>query len=89
MADYATPNLPSRDLGRTAAFYGRLGFDVGFKDEGWMILSRGSLQIEFFPFKIDPRRSIASCCYAWTASRISIGRFRRWDFPTTADRRLA
>jgi hypothetical protein len=32
--DRATPNLPSANLDRTAGFYRRLGFAVGFKDDG-------------------------------------------------------
>lgn len=44
-------NLPSSDLGRTAAFYGSLGFAVGFRDDGWMILERGALTIEFLPLE--------------------------------------
>ncbi|MBF4574296.1 bleomycin resistance protein [Herbiconiux sp. VKM Ac-1786] len=48
-ADRAVPNLPSRDLGRTEAFYGAFGFGRVFRDEGWLILARGSVQLEFFP----------------------------------------
>ena len=63
MADHATPNLPSRDFDRTAAFYGALGFEVGFRDEGWMILNRGGLTLEFFPHPdLDPLTSAFSCC---------------------------
>lgn len=63
VADRATPNLPSRDLDATAAFYGRLGFNVTFQDKGWLILERGQLQPEFFPHvEIDPLTTIASCC---------------------------
>jgi catechol 2,3-dioxygenase-like lactoylglutathione lyase family enzyme len=62
LADQATPNLPSSDFERTTEFYGRLGFSLGFKDEGWMILHRGPLMLEFFPYDVDPRTSIASCC---------------------------
>ena len=63
MADHATPNLPSRDLDRTAAFYAALGFRVGFRDEGWMILERGGLMIEVFPHPgLDPLTSAFSCC---------------------------
>ena len=62
MADRATPNLPSSDLDRTEAFYGNLGFETGFKDDGWMILRSGDIQLEFFPHAVDPRESIASCC---------------------------
>jgi len=63
MADHATPNLPSRDFARTAAFYGRLGFEEGWRDDGWMILTRGGLTIEFFPHEaLDPLASSFSCC---------------------------
>ena len=62
-AGRATPNLPSRDLSATAAFYGQLGFHVAFVDDTWLILERGALQIEFFPWpELDPRTTIASCC---------------------------
>ena len=27
MTDHATPNLPARDFGATAAFYAKLGFE--------------------------------------------------------------
>ena len=61
--DRATPNLPSRDFDATAAFYGRLGFALGFRDEGWMILTRGDLRLEFFPHPgLDPADSWFSCC---------------------------
>ena len=63
MLDRATPNLPSRDLVATSQFYARLGFTEAFRDEGWLIVERGPIQIEFFPFsKLDPRKNIASCC---------------------------
>lgn len=61
--DRSTPNLPSRDFEATAAFYGKLGFVVGFRDEGWMILERGDLTLEFFPHPhLDPAESWFSCC---------------------------
>ena len=62
MPDRATPNLPSADFDRTEDFYGKLGFTTGFRDEGWMILVRCGLQLEFFPHEIDPLTTIASCC---------------------------
>ena len=63
MADAATPNLPSRDFGATADFYGALGFACGWRDEGWMILERGSLILEFFLHaELDPAASAFSCC---------------------------
>jgi len=62
MNDRATANLPSRNLDRTAEFYQRLGFSIEFKDEGWMILTRGAVVLEFFPFPVDPKKTIASAC---------------------------
>ncbi|MGI9073898.1 MAG: VOC family protein [Bryobacteraceae bacterium] len=63
MSDRTTPNLPSRDLDATAEFYAKLGFLPVFKDGGWMILRRGPLEIEFFPYvEIDPWSTIANCC---------------------------
>src|SRR2546425_605998 len=63
MADRATPNLPSRDLVATSQFYARLGFRETFRDEGWLIVERGPLQIEFFPSADhNPRKNLASCC---------------------------
>lgn len=63
MADHATPNLPARDFGATAAFYARLGFEQDFRDDGWMILSRGDLTLEFFPDPdLNPFESSFSCC---------------------------
>ncbi|HEU4696891.1 MAG TPA: bleomycin resistance protein [Sphingomicrobium sp.] len=63
MADHATPNLPSRDFEATSRFYGALGFVESWRDEGWMILRRGPLILEFFPYPdIDPLQSSFSCC---------------------------
>lgn len=63
MADQATPNLPSRDLSASADFYGKLGFEQGWRDDGWMILARGALMLEFFPYSdLDPSSSSFSCC---------------------------
>ncbi len=63
MADRITANLPARDFAATSAFYGRLGFAEGFRDEGWMILRRGGLVLEFFPHPgLDPKASWFSAC---------------------------
>ncbi len=63
MADHATPNLPARDFEATSRFYGALGFVESWRDEGWMILRRGGLTLEFFPYPdLDPLRSSFSCC---------------------------
>lgn len=63
MADHATPNLPSRDFDATERFYRPLGFETGWRDAGWMILKRGSVALEFFPFPdLDPATSSFMCC---------------------------
>ncbi|PZO06754.1 MAG: bleomycin resistance protein [Alphaproteobacteria bacterium] len=63
MADHATPNLPARDFDATAKFYGALGFEQGWRDDGWMILERGELMLEFFHWPdLDPLTSSFSCC---------------------------
>jgi len=57
------PNLPSRNFDGTEAFYGGFGFERAFRDTGWMILTRGGLQLEFFPAgDWDPLSSNAMCC---------------------------
>ena len=63
MVDRATPNLPSRDFDTTAAFFAGVGFATAYRDSGWMILSRGEVSLEFFPFpELDPATSAFSCC---------------------------
>lgn len=63
MVDRATPNLPSRDFAVTSDFYAALGFVEGFRDDGWMILTRGSVMLEFFPFPdLDPATSSFGSC---------------------------
>ena len=63
MVDRATPNLPSRDFDTTAAFFADLRFATDYRDSGWMILSRGEVSLEFFPFpQLDPATSAFSCC---------------------------
>lgn len=63
MTDHATPNLPSRDFAKTSAFYGRLGFEEQYSDAAWMILKRGTVQLEFFPFPdLEPAQSSFMCC---------------------------
>lgn len=58
MADLATPNLPARDFDRTIDFYGTLGFAATHRDDGWLILTRGDLVLEFFPDPgLDPASS--------------------------------
>ena len=87
MADRVAPILPSRDLDRTAAFYGRLGFDVGVRidppENPYMILYIGDLWLHFFAHEGDPARSDAMCYLhlddpdAWAA------RLRALELPAT------
>lgn len=61
--DHATPNLPSRSFDQTEQFYGRLGFAREWRDEGWLILSRGGVMLEFFLHRdLDPASNWFSCC---------------------------
>jgi hypothetical protein len=63
MPDRITANLPARDLTATQAFYARLGFVTAFRDDGWMILDRGEMTLEFFPHpELDPATSWFSAC---------------------------
>lgn len=61
--DLATPNLPSRDFAVTSAFFAALGFHEAWRDPTWMILERGSLKLEFFPWPdFDPATSGFGSC---------------------------
>jgi catechol 2,3-dioxygenase-like lactoylglutathione lyase family enzyme len=61
--DHATPNLPARNFEATSIFYSKLGFEETWRDRGWMILERGGLTLEFFPYPdLDPLESSFSCC---------------------------
>lgn len=63
MTDRATVNLPSRAFEATSRFYATLGFVEDWRDDGWMILKRGDLTLEFFPHpSLDPSTSCFSCC---------------------------
>ncbi|MBE2276369.1 MAG: bleomycin resistance protein [Rhodobacteraceae bacterium] len=63
MADRITANLPSRDFSATEAFYAALGFTRSWRDDGWMILTRGPLMLEFFAHpEVDPWSSWFSAC---------------------------
>jgi catechol 2,3-dioxygenase-like lactoylglutathione lyase family enzyme len=63
MTDHATPNLPSRDFDATIMFFHRLGFQTSWHDRGWLILERGGLCLEFFPYPdLDPASSSFGCC---------------------------
>lgn len=62
-SDRITANLPAIDFGATEIFYSKLGFEAEFRDAGWMILSRGPLELEFFPYpELDRVQSCFSAC---------------------------
>lgn len=68
MPDHATPNLPSRDFEASSQFYKSLGFQESYRDDGWMILERGGLKLEFFSHPdLDPLTSWFSCCLRFDA----------------------
>ena len=82
--DRITANLPSRDFAATAVFYGALGFVERHRSDGWMILTRGALELEFFPHPgLDPATSWFSACVrvddleglraAWMAANLPEG----------------
>ena len=61
--DRITANLPARDFDATEAFYGRMGFARDYRDDHWMILSRGGFELEFFPHPdLAPGDSWFSAC---------------------------
>lgn len=63
MTDVASPNLRSRDFDVTSEFYEALGFEQTWRDDSWMILKRGQLLLEFFPFAdLDPATSAFGSC---------------------------
>jgi len=60
--DYAVPMLPSMDLGVSRAFYEKLGFDVFYQDDNFLGVTRGALELHFWPCN-DRRICEASGCY--------------------------
>jgi catechol 2,3-dioxygenase-like lactoylglutathione lyase family enzyme len=63
----ATPNLPSRDLARTAAFYrDKLGFTVEGDDyEDFLMISRDDISLHFYLAReMDPLKD-AGICYIY------------------------
>lgn len=50
-------------MAETAEFFARLGFAEAYRSDGWMILKRGALEIEFFAHPdCDPLTSWFSAC---------------------------
>lgn len=62
MTDRTVPNLPSRDLDRTTAFYAAFGFATTFRSDEWLILRHGDIELEFFRFDdLVPAQSSFMC----------------------------
>jgi catechol 2,3-dioxygenase-like lactoylglutathione lyase family enzyme len=56
------PTLPSRSLPATLAFYGRLGFDGELIGDGYAFLTRGAIELHFFPHPdLKPHECYAGC----------------------------
>lgn len=87
-ADHATPNLPAADFERTIAFYGSLGFTVGWRDAHWLILERGSIMLEFFAARVDPAHSWHSACIRTRTLDALLADFSRAGLPARGIPRL-
>lgn len=63
--DIAIPQLPSRFIEKTIAFYARLGFEgEAVPGHGYAILVRGDLEIHFFQHEsLRPEESSFSCYF--------------------------
>ncbi len=94
--DRITANLPARDLIETEQFYESLGFRRTFGDEGWLVLKRGELELEFFRHpELVPESSWFSACVrvdnvdslvdAWRAAGLRRAGIPRLVPPTNAD----
>lgn len=60
--DRTVPNLPVRDLALAEEFYSGFGFTRTYLDDGWMILDRGPLRLEFFEWhEHDPQTTASRC----------------------------
>ena len=56
------PTLPSRSLPATIAFYRRLGFNGTLIGDGYAILTRGPIELHFFPHPdLNPQACYSGC----------------------------
>ena len=84
------PILPSRDLGATAAFYARLGFEeVGLWPDEYLIVMRGEVGLHFVCDPgMDPY-STASACYLYVEDADALyAEYSRLDLPSEGIPRL-
>lgn len=90
------PTSPARDLVETEKIYAGLGFGKTFGDEGWLVLKRGALELEFFPHPaLVPESSWFSACVrvddvdslvdAWRAASLPSAGIPRLVPPSNAD----
>jgi catechol 2,3-dioxygenase-like lactoylglutathione lyase family enzyme len=72
MTSRSVPVLPSRDLTATAVLYRRLGFDVAFPMDDYLIADRDGAELHFFPApNLDPA-SATNGCYLEVADADSL-----------------
>ena len=56
------PTLPSRSLPVTLAFYAKLGFEGEMAGDSYAILSRGPIELHFFPHPdLKPNECYSGC----------------------------
>jgi catechol 2,3-dioxygenase-like lactoylglutathione lyase family enzyme len=88
MTDRTVPNLPSRDFDATESFYGSLGFEATYRADGWMILTAGRLELEFFLHpELDPSTSSFMCSVRVADLDGLYAVIRNSDVPVTAEGR--
>lgn len=89
MADRITANLPARSFDETEAFYRTLGFETAHRDESWMILRRGTLELELFPHpELVPGESWFSACVRVDDVDALYAEWSRAGLPTSGIPRL-
>jgi hypothetical protein len=63
MTDRIVANVPFIDAEETIGFYTAPGFQVEHQDNDWLIMTRGPMELEFFPFPdLDSAQSSFSAC---------------------------
>jgi len=84
------PILPARDLARTRAFYGSLGFKAGYPhDDRYDILRRGHLVVHLEQTDdLEPERNTVSCYWRVTGADLLYREFAALGLPSTGLPRL-
>ncbi len=82
MQEIAIPQLPSRSLHRTLAFYAKLGFTGEHIGDAYAIAERGSLELHFFLHPgLKPEESAFSCYLRVQDVEAVYRAFRAADLP--------